>query len=178
MHRPPKRVFSCRWRQVRNFECGRKEPPDPCLTGFNKGHWSCISGFMFLFAGVLTGLSANKWMKANFNQAGFYRVTYSDANWNSLTEQLKSNHSVRFWNFEIWNFEIVQFVWVMFIFYRIIFYSWYWSCHIMTVKIKGCMKLRWEENNSYGIGLYILYLFIILYLNSWSCFVLGILCAW
>lgn len=35
-----------------------------------------------------------KWIKANTNQTGFYRVNYDDSNWVALTEQLHADHQV------------------------------------------------------------------------------------
>lgn len=34
-----------------------------------------------------------KWMKANVNQLGFYRVMYDETMWVSIIEELKENHT-------------------------------------------------------------------------------------
>ncbi|XP_071941706.1 glutamyl aminopeptidase-like [Antedon mediterranea] len=38
--------------------------------------------------------SSVKWFKGNLGQAGFYRVNYNDDNWNSLSDQLWTDHTV------------------------------------------------------------------------------------
>ena len=38
-----------------------------------------------------------KWLKANVNMTGFYRVQYSESNWQALIQQLKLNHRVSEW---------------------------------------------------------------------------------
>ena len=47
-----------------------------------------------LLLGTLSGISESKWIKANYKSTGFFRVTYSDANWKLLVDQLNANHSV------------------------------------------------------------------------------------
>lgn len=35
-----------------------------------------------------------KWIKANVNQSGFYRVMYDDAMWAAIINTLRKNHTV------------------------------------------------------------------------------------
>ena len=39
-------------------------------------------------------LEEDEWLLGNINQYGFYRVTYSDENWQALINQLKRKHTV------------------------------------------------------------------------------------
>jgi len=43
---------------------------------------------------TLSGLPPSKWIKANYKTTGFFRVTYSNANWELLIKQLDSNHNI------------------------------------------------------------------------------------
>lgn len=49
-----------------------------------------------IFFSVLGSLALGEdgWLLGNINQYGFYRVTYSDDNWNALINQLKRKHDV------------------------------------------------------------------------------------
>ena len=48
----------------------------------------------FFHALVEFSWPANKWIKGNFKQVGFYRVHYDDDNWKALIKQLNDDHNV------------------------------------------------------------------------------------
>ena len=48
----------------------------------------------FFHAIVEFSWPANKWIKGNFKQVGFYRVHYDDDNWKALIKQLNDDHNV------------------------------------------------------------------------------------
>lgn len=58
-------------------------PQDPKMT------WMNISSDEVEFS-----WPANKWIKGNFKQVGFYRVHYDDDNWKALIKQLNNDHTV------------------------------------------------------------------------------------
>jgi len=58
-------------------------PQDPKMT------WMNISSDEVEFS-----WPANKWIKGNFKQVGYYRVHYDDDNWKDLIKQLNDDHNV------------------------------------------------------------------------------------
>ena len=48
----------------------------------------------FFHAIVEFSWPANKWIKGNFKQVGYYRVHYDDDNWKALIKQLNDDHNV------------------------------------------------------------------------------------
>ena len=53
------------------------------------------SEFYSEFSAVINVPSDCRWIKANVNMTGFYRVHYDKNNWQALSEQLLHDHTVR-----------------------------------------------------------------------------------
>lgn len=56
---------------------------------------STFSNYKLFFPAVVEfSWPANKWIKGNFKQVGYYRVHYDDDNWKDLIKQLNDDHNV------------------------------------------------------------------------------------
>lgn len=72
-------------------------PIEHNLSVFTKNYIYMLSTFMIhkLFHAIVEfSWPANKWIKGNFKQVGFYRVHYDDDNWKALIKQLNNDHTV------------------------------------------------------------------------------------
>lgn len=55
-----------------------------------------LSNPVYYFVEVISGsVLQSDWILGNVRQYGYYRVTYSDENWNKLINQLNEDHTVR-----------------------------------------------------------------------------------
>ncbi len=53
-----------------------------------------VSGISFAFLAEIEVPKDCRWIKANVNMTGFYRVHYDDNNWKALSDQLEHKHEV------------------------------------------------------------------------------------
>lgn len=51
--------------------------------------------YCFLVEVISASILQSDWIIGNVRQYGYYRVTYSDENWNKLINQLNEDHTVR-----------------------------------------------------------------------------------
>lgn len=55
-----------------------------------------LSNPVYYFVEVISAsVLQSDWILGNVRQYGYYRVTYSDENWNKLINQLNEDHTVR-----------------------------------------------------------------------------------
>ncbi len=55
-----------------------------------------------------------KWLKANVDMNGFYRVQYTERNWRALISQLKDDHTVRGVEGVVWSEYMCEYMYCFF----------------------------------------------------------------